>query len=116
MILDVCERSIENYYVEAKKKNLDLFFTFQPDLPREFEGDPLRISQILNNIISNAIKYSEKGFIQLDVTLIEKFGKNMIKFLVKDQGIGISQEFLAKIFTPFQQFGENGKKGWVNFL
>lgn len=105
-LLDVCERSIENYYHEARKKGLDLFLTFEPDLPLEIDCDSLRILQIINNFISNAIKYSHKGKIHLHMKKTEINENRFLKITIKDEGIGLSKDDLSKIFTPFEQFGK----------
>lgn len=112
-LLQVCERCIENNYPESKKKRLELFLTFSPSLPIEFECDQLRIIQILNNFITNAIKYSHKGSIILDLKMIENLETKYLQFSVKDEGIGMNKQDLERIFTPFEQFGKKSiSKGW----
>lgn len=62
------------------------------------------LDQVLNNLIGNAIKFTSKGNISITTNLIEKEGRaNMIQFEVEDTGVGISEEFLPKLFDPFQQ-------------
>lgn len=117
-IVELCERSLDYNFYQAEKKKINLFFTFDPKVPKEFECDPIRLLQILNNFISNAIKYSQKGNIFLNIEITrEKF----IKFSVKDEGIGISKEVIMNIFTPFEQFdhqslNHESRKGWVRII
>ena len=78
-------------------------FSVQSDAVR---GDPTRVQQILLNLLSNAVKYTgEGGHISLKVEekLSGKSGVGCFEFLVEDDGIGMSQEFLGKVFTPFER-------------
>ena len=72
----------------------------QPDCPRVVVGDPLRLRQILLNLLGNAIKFTDKGKIVLKV---EAHSGDRIQFTVSDTGIGISGELLENIFNPFRQ-------------
>ena len=69
------------------------------DLPAWFKGDPLRIAQILVNLVGNAIKFTEQGEVVLNIAS----AAGQIVFTVRDTGIGISEEQLANLFTPFEQ-------------
>lgn len=115
-ILKVCEFSLELNFIEAKKKDLNLYFIFDLNAPLFIDSDHLRVVQILNNLISNAIKYSLKGDIFITLSLMKKNDQEYIKFSVKDQGIGIAQEDIEKLFSPFQIFNRSGKnfisKSW----
>lgn len=88
----------------ANEKGLGFTISSHKDLNRIFLGDPLRVRQILINIISNAIKFTEKG--EIAVTAKEVADKNderTIEFTVKDSGIGITPEQQIVLFKPFQQ-------------
>ena len=65
--------------------------------------DPLRLKQILNNLIGNAIKFTRQGFVRLRVTRKQETGKSYLLFRVEDTGIGIKREFRYKLFRPFSQ-------------
>ncbi len=75
------------------------------DVPTLIVGDELRITQVLSNLISNAIKFTHEGNISLDIKLKEKLDdkRAVISFCVSDTGIGINEEQLKKLFTPFTQ-------------
>ncbi|WP_345977294.1 ATP-binding protein [Sulfurimonas sp. HSL3-7] len=90
--------------VNAVEKKLDLIFDISKDIPDTLIGDPLRISQVLINLLNNAIKFTDKGEIILHVTA--ERGENDIlhtKFEVKDTGIGLSEEQISRLFHAFDQ-------------
>lgn len=95
---------IKAHSVRAEEKNLELLYTLQPDVPVYLIGDPGRLQQILNNLVSNAIKFTERGSVEVAIK-VRKDGKEEIQlqFLVKDTGIGIGQEGIGRIFESFSQ-------------
>lgn len=79
---------------------------YEPDfsIPNTLIGDPVRIAQILNNLISNAIKFTDKGFIKIILELVGKEEKHVdIRFTVKDSGIGVAPSKVDSIFDAFTQ-------------
>lgn len=86
----------------ANEKQLDLQFSIGKDVPEEITTDRMRLEQILKNLLSNALKFTTKGFIHLDVTE-DKSHAGSIKFSVKDSGIGIAPDKQEHIFGAFQQ-------------
>lgn len=89
---------------KAADKGLKLTFDFDPAIPRELRGDPMRLSQILINYINNAIKFTEHGEINVTARLGGRAPDNMLlRFAVRDTGIGMSQQEMAKLFLAFQQ-------------
>jgi PAS domain S-box-containing protein len=90
---------------KAGDKNLELRFTTAPGTPDMLIGDPLRLGQILNNLVSNAIKFTEKGHIAVAVAVAAAAHPERIAltFSVADTGIGMDSEHLERIFTPFTQ-------------
>src|SRR5680860_92066 len=88
----------------AYKKHLELHTLIKANVPDEVRGDPSRLRQILNNLISNALKFTEDGEVSIVVETIEETnGFATIKFEVKDTGIGINEEEAEKLFKPFAQ-------------
>lgn len=93
-----------NYRFLLESKKLDFRFTIDPSTPEWVLGDPNRLMQILNNLLSNAGKFTRKGFVSLSVGEIERESKNTwLCFTVEDSGTGIPPEHYDKIFKPYQQ-------------
>ena len=89
-------------------RNVDLQLKIDAKVPGILVGDPSRLSQILLNLMGNAIKFVEKGFIRLEVTLLEQDKENfMLQFSVEDSGIGMSKEQLDDVFKCFKQADRN---------
>ena len=92
-----------SYHIRTDEKGIEFNVNYPKDMPKWVFGDPTRLSQILNNLISNAIKFTDKGKVSLDIQF-EKNGKlNDFTFTVNDTGIGIDQEKLISIFEFFSQ-------------
>jgi CheY-like chemotaxis protein len=93
-----------NIAYNAEKKGLEFIAFYPPDVPSRFIGDPGRLRQILNNLLSNALKFTAKGEISVKAELLEDLGNRLkIRLLVKDTGIGITKEKQASIFDSFTQ-------------
>ena len=106
---ELVEETVNLLTVKAFEKNLEMIFNFDPEIPTQFNGDPVRIRQILVNLLGNAIKFTDEGEIAVTVEKTSAvYHKDDKKFLdimisVKDTGIGISQDQLKKIFESFTQ-------------
>ena len=88
----------------AKEKNLQLRLTIERDVPQLIIGDPTRIWQILNNLVGNAIKFTDNGEITVNVSVTERVvSKTCLTIKVKDTGVGIEEEAKTKLFQPFIQ-------------
>jgi len=89
---------------KAHDKGLEFLIQVAPAIPEQLLGDPLRLGQILTNFVNNAIKFTERGEIGLNIDLLERTGdKVQLKFSVRDTGIGMTREQAAKLFQPFSQ-------------
>ena len=90
--------------LKAQEKGLDYRVRLAPELPKKLLGDPLRLTQVLNNLIGNAVKFTGRGEVIVAVKPVRREqGQVAIHFCVQDTGIGISPEQMEKIFTPFTQ-------------
>lgn len=103
-IIDKVTTIVQSFIYKAEEKGVALIYqnSIPPDLI--IVGDPYRLNQILNNILSNAVKFTEKGKIVI-TTRIKSFEDQIatIQFIIKDTGIGISEKNLKEIFEPFVQ-------------
>ncbi len=88
---------------ETEKKKLEASLHVSPDVPDCIIGDPLRVRQILINLLGNAVKFTEAGSIALTVVRVNGRGDGPIRFAVRDTGIGISEAAQNTIFESFQQ-------------
>ncbi len=85
-------------------KNLEFLVASPQDIPPNLVGDPLRLGQILINLVSNAVKFTEKGEIVLTIALLEKvLGRVNLKFSVRDTGVGMTPQQSARLFQAFSQ-------------
>ena len=89
---------------KAASRELELVFDLDPALPKVLRGDPLRLGQVLINYANNAIKFSEKGRIEVRVRqVVGDAGGCLLRFEVSDCGIGLSETEIDKLFQSFQQ-------------
>ncbi|MBU5615017.1 PAS domain-containing hybrid sensor histidine kinase/response regulator [Geomonas azotofigens] len=92
------------HHLKAQEKGLDFKMRLAPELPRKLLGDPLRLTQVLNNLIANALKFTGRGEVVVAVKPVEQeAGVVQVNFSVQDTGIGITPEQMERIFTPFTQ-------------
>ena len=110
------EDVLDLFASEASEKNLDLLYQIESDIPSHIQGDVNRLRQILMNLVSNAIKFTEKGEILISVRLKQSEPSNSkilenihseipitLEFLVQDTGIGIPTDEIHKLFKDFSQ-------------
>ncbi|MCP3875201.1 MAG: response regulator [Desulfobacteraceae bacterium] len=96
--------AIQFLALKAHEKKIEVVYKIDNNVPSFVIGDPGRIRQILNNLVGNAIKFTEKGVIQIETKLIQETQNDvMIEFSLKDEGIGIKQKDLKKLFKSFHQ-------------
>ena len=103
-LLDMVEEIITIMYPLAQKKNIELIFHRLPDMPRFLFGDPVRIRQILLNLIGNAIKFTHKGYVALRIIFNIKTDNTFdFKFTITDTGVGMSETNKMRLFNAFTQ-------------
>ncbi len=100
----VLQRIINISSVKAEEQGIELAMDKDAELPSFFLGDPLRIEQILLNLVNNAVKFTSHGYVRISVHEKSREGANRrIEFSVADTGIGMSREQLEHLFLPFDQ-------------
>jgi len=98
------EASMKSLALRAHAKDLELNCRLRPEVPKVVFGDPRRLRQIIVNLVGNAIKFTERGEVTLDVQVESaEPGSSLLHFTVADSGIGIPQEKQTKIFDAFTQ-------------
>jgi PAS domain S-box-containing protein len=104
---DCVESAMDLMARPAAKKGLDLLISIEPDVPEAIYGDSTRISQIVSNLISNAVKFTEKGEVLVSISNttknIDGHNEQRIHFAVSDTGIGIPEDRLDRLFKSFSQ-------------
>jgi two-component system, sensor histidine kinase and response regulator len=103
-IAELTERVADTLAIRTRETQVELVTRFAPDLPVTLLGDPLRLNQVLTNLVGNALKFTERGEV---VVTIERDTQSRdpgaLRFSVSDTGIGIAPEKLTSIFSPFAQ-------------
>lgn len=101
---DVLENVSNLNILKIQNKGLELLFDMDAALPTLFVGDPLRLEQVLTNLVSNAVKFTENGEIKIKVELIEKSNERCeLEISVSDTGIGLTAEQIQNLFRAFSQ-------------
>jgi PAS domain S-box-containing protein len=101
------QQAVNMLLPKAEEKGLVMAAEVDPGISTSLIGDPYRINQVLINMLSNAIKFTDKGYVHLKVALTETTGDiQKIGITIKDSGIGINEDFLNKIFNKFTQEDE----------
>jgi signal transduction histidine kinase len=88
----------------CQNKPLQLILDYTPDLPRNFIGDPARIHQILFNLVGNASKFTEQGYIQVSISVeVDENQVGNVSIHIEDTGIGIAPDKVGDLFGSFNQ-------------
>jgi two-component system sensor histidine kinase/response regulator len=89
---------------KANERGLEFLARVSPGIPQVLLGDPIRLGQILTNLVNNAIKFTEKGEVHVTAEVLERTDeKCRLKFSVRDTGIGMTREQSERLFQPFTQ-------------
>lgn len=90
--------------LKVEEKGISLLFNIEHNIGKNYFGDPLRISQVLLNLISNAVKFTQEGGVELNIAIIKSDDEySTIEFQVKDTGIGICKEQIKNLFQSYSQ-------------
>ena len=105
-IREVLQSATDMLMLKAEEKNIALRMTIDPSIPKRLTGDPTRVNQVLINLAGNAVKFTEKGSVEVIASLAKQEGNKLwVRFDVKDTGIGIAKEHINNIFDSFTQAG-----------
>lgn len=107
----LAEEIVSLFSLQALRKGLDLRLEVDPACPSFLSGDAIRVRQILVNLISNAVKFTEAGRVVLRYAYSDSSSPARLSFAVEDSGPGMDAETLARLFTAFKQGQEGRRKG-----
>ncbi len=106
-VRELLQGVVQVFQMQAESKNLQLYTSVAPLIPKVLMGDDARLRQILFNLVGNAVKFTEKGDVSVIVDLApqQEHGSEEValEFIVRDTGVGIPQDFMDHIFEPFTQ-------------
>jgi PAS domain S-box-containing protein len=109
---EVMDKLADLVGLQAEEKGIELLFVLPPDLPRRLVGDPMRLGQVLINLCNNAVKFTERGEVILEVGVAavdtepdagSEPGDVVLNFIVTDTGVGMSASQCERLFRPFEQ-------------
>jgi signal transduction histidine kinase/CheY-like chemotaxis protein len=101
---DVVRNALAVLSGRAEEKGLDLGLRLPPDVPKAVVGDPLRLGQVLLNLVGNGVKFTERGAVEVSVDVAARDADGVtLRFAVRDTGIGMTPAEADKVFTPFVQ-------------
>ncbi|NMG50103.1 response regulator [Azoarcus communis] len=105
---EVLDKLVDIVGQRAQEKGLELILAVEPNVPRRLIGDALRLGQVLINLVGNAIKFTERGEVELRVTCLSHTGDELaLQFQIRDTGIGISRAHQDRLFEAFAQADES---------
>lgn len=107
------EQVVKSLQPEADRKGLTITETCAPDVPHMVMCDPLRVKQVLLNLVGNAIKFTSTGRVSVDVHIVKVLGMAQLAIVVRDTGIGISPDDMRRIFHPFEQVDSSHTRNYA---
>jgi two-component system sensor kinase len=103
-VRDIVENACDLLSINAYQKDLELLCRVRPDVPERVSGDPNRLQQIIINLVGNAIKFTERGEVRVDVQCLLRDARTCrLQFSVSDTGVGIPREKQTQVFESFSQ-------------
>ena len=103
-MMDMVEEICDLMVLKAHEKDIEFMHHMPENVHRKLIGDPVRLRQVVMNLLGNAIKFTEKGHVLIEITsMTEKDDQITLKCSIKDTGIGIKKDHLDKLFKPFSQ-------------
>ncbi|WP_341503481.1 ATP-binding protein [Gallaecimonas sp. GXIMD4217] len=105
-LLDMCHNVCTTLYKVAKEKGIELLMNYPPQVPFKVEGDSLRVRQILVNLLGNAVKFTDDGFVVLSVSLRD----GLLHIEVEDTGIGMTEAACQQVFDKFRQADQSSTR------
>lgn len=111
----VVHQIVTSLSIKAHQKNINLSYVIDKNVPQKIYGDASRLSQVIYNLIGNAIKFTAIGSVTLKIKVlsIDKDNSLILHFIVEDTGIGMSPEKLKKLFLPFNSVQSQGTSGEI---
>ena len=101
------ERMVEDvaslFWEKARSKGLELAIRIAPETPEQVLGDPTRLNQVITNLVNNALKFTDKGGVSVDLSATVTSGRAVLRIAVTDSGVGIEQHRIGAIFEAFSQ-------------
>ena len=110
-LCSLLDNVLNSFAITSQQKNIELLNLIDKNIPVKLIGDPLRLRQVLINLLGNALKFTEEGHIILDITLDKSNDESMnLNFHIRDTGIGMTKKNLLKLFKPFSQIADYKQK------
>jgi len=104
IVVDIVERVVELLNPKAREKGIAMMSYVAPDVPFTLRGDPTRLRQVLMNLVSNAVKFTHKGEVTVNITLAYANETHVwLLFTIQDTGVGLSEAATQRLFQPFTQ-------------
>lgn len=100
---EVLNNTRDLFSYKAQNKDLSLEIVMDNSVPKKLIGDPLRLQQILSNLVGNALKFTDSGYVRVWITATKHAPRHELRFEISDSGIGMSDEQQKHLFQPFSQ-------------